>query len=90
MQKRFRAGVTPRATAVTTRLQALKSLLESDGGGLQARLAQQTPPSCLPVPDMWADVDETDVSLSLKTSQSGNEAHRGLEWSMRGVGADDT
>lgn len=33
---------------------------------------------------MWAGVDETDVVLSLKTSQSGDEAHREPEWSSRG------
>lgn len=29
-------------------------------------------------------MDETDIVLSLKTSQSGDEAHREPEWSMRG------
>lgn len=56
---------------------------EFDGVGLQARLARRTPPERLPAQDLWAGVDETHVVLPVKTSRSGNKAHREPEWSVR-------
>lgn len=56
---------------------------EFDGVGLQARLARRTPPERLPAQDLWAGADETHVVLPIKTSRSGNKAHREPEWSVR-------